>query len=161
MRNIADNSKRISLELEVKRVSLTRLTEINPVYHSLLDRKLRAEIFHFLSKWWPWWGITSYEQNLNVDINSQPSYARGRSRCRRLFTKEIQATCLFRASCSCYEVSSLSDRAAHVSRAHWPKDTTPRVPFLTACYRRAFIEQMCMYVCMYVRAAFIGTNNKL
>lgn len=60
------------------------------------------------------------------------------------------------ASCSCYEGSSLSDRAAHVLRAHRPKDTTPRIPFLTACYRRAFTEQICMYA-----TAFIGTNNKL
>lgn len=60
--------------------------------------------------------------------------------CRRLFTKEIQVTCLLRFVLVLRSLFSLSDRAAHVSRAHRPKDTTPRVPFLTACYRRAFTE---------------------
>lgn len=58
------------------------------VYHSLLDRKLRARIVHFLNKRVL---VGYYGQNLSVHVGSKPSCARG---CRRLFTKEIQAICL-------------------------------------------------------------------
>jgi len=48
-----------------------------------------------------------------------PNYARGRFRCRRLFTKEIQVTCLLRFVLRSLLFKRISDRTVHVSRAHW------------------------------------------
>lgn len=122
------------------------------MYPSLLDRKLRAEIFHFLSK-------RALVGDYELRAKPQRPHQLRAQLCARPFPLSPfvheRNSGYMSASCSCYEVSSLSDQAAHVSRAHRPRDTTPRVPFLTACYRHAFTEQIRMY------ARFIAANNKL
>ncbi|KYQ52888.1 hypothetical protein ALC60_07966, partial [Trachymyrmex zeteki] len=113
------------------------------LYHSLLDRKLCASRdLPFPEQTSPGgeYELRTYEQNLT----STPSPAmRAAVPAVAVCSRKKFRLHVCSASCSCYEVFSLSDRAVHVSRAHWPRDTTPWIPFLTACYRRAFTEQIC------------------
>lgn len=87
----------------------------------------------------PGWGIRATDLRAKPHINSESSYARGRSCCRRLFTKEIQVTCLLRfvlvLRSLLFKRSGRARFASTLAKGYYTLDTVSH-GVLSACFYR-------------------------